>query len=264
MILLPILLWLANPALAAPQERYEAATAAAQQGDQASAAAALAAAVGEGGRHAAVYHALGNALYRERRLGPAIAAWRRGLALEPRNGDIAANLDRARRQATDRLDVPPPSYGPFFWQASLSARESALLASLALALPLWGLLLARLGKVWPRAAGLGARLAPLRGLGLASAGLGLLLVASTWMATRVTPGAVVVAPSVSARSALGPDGVELFVLHEGAEVRVAERGPDAALIVLPDERKGWVPQSALLDADPAAAWPAPDESRKSP
>lgn len=253
MIALALLLTLAH---ASPQASFDAASAAAQQGDQVVAAQQLVAALDAGGRHAAVYHALGNALYREGQMGPAIAAWRRGLVLAPRDGDIAANLDRARRQTLDRLDVPLPSYGPFFWQASLSTRESALGASIALCASLLALLLARLGRVWPPATSLVARLEPARGLAFASAGLGLLLAASTWMADRTAPGAVVIAPSVSARSALGPDGVELFVLHEGAELRVAERGPDAALVVLPDERKGWVPSSALLDTDPAAPWPA--------
>ena len=245
----------ASLALAAPQERFDQGITALRAGDAPAAEAALRQSLAEGARDPAVYHGLGNALYRQGELGPAIAAWRRGLLLSPSDGDIAANLDRARRETQDRLDAPAPSTGPFFWQRSLSPRQSGLLASalatLALAVPL----LSGLGKRVGSLRRVGALADEQRWIGWVALLLAALLGTSTWVAAAAPPSAVVGVPQVSVRSALGPDGVELFVLHEGAEVGVAEQTADATLVVLPDDRKGWVPALALISADPAAPFP---------
>ena len=221
----------------AQQTEYDAGIDAPRTGDYPAAAVHLVAALEAGGVDPAVYHALGNAMYRSDQTGAAIAAWSRGLALAPGDGDLAANLSRARGQTTDRLDPPQPALGPFFWQAWLSQRTSAALASLALTL---ALVLVGLRRYRPAAL---------------SAAISGLLIASTLLAHHATAGAVITGTSVSIRSALGPDGVELFVLHEGAEVAVAEQASGHTLIVLPDSRKGWAPTGALISTDPEDTFP---------
>lgn len=221
----------------AQQAEFESGIIAMRQGSYPVAAAELVAALEAGGVDPAVYHALGNALYRQEHHGAAIAAWSRGLALDPGSGDLAANLERAQAQTTDRLEVPQPAYGPFFWQVWFSLRGSATLASLCITVALVLL-------------GLRRR----RESAIAAAAGGLLLV-STIVAVDATAGAVVVGEAVSVRSALGPDGVELFVLHEGAQVAVEERTPTHTLVVLPDSRKGWAPSEALISTDPEDPFP---------
>lgn len=249
-----LLLLLGALAHADAQSSFEAGITASRAGDHAAAEARFREALAEGGRDPAVYHGLGEALYRQGELGLAIAAWERGLRLAPQNGDLAANLTHARKQTTDRLDPPAPELGPLFWQASLSLGQSAALASAGLTLALTGLLLIRGARPTSRAGALARRLIPLwSGLGAA----GLLLALSTLVAARQAPAAVVVVPQVSARSALGPEGVDLFVLHEGATVRLAETTESAAQVLLPDGRKGWITLSALASTDPAAPLPDP-------
>jgi hypothetical protein len=197
-----------------------------------------------GGRHPAVYHALGNASWRAGEVGRAIAAWERGRELAPRDGDLVANLDKARKQLTDRID-PAPRATPFFWQKAFSARESGLLASALLTFALAVVLAGRIRSI-PS--------------GLRTAGwLGffgsVLLALSTADALRDRNGAIVVADSVTAKSALGAAGVDLFVLHEGAEVRVLDESADMSLVGLPDERKGWIASAALVSTNPQAPFP---------
>lgn len=251
-----LLLIAALDAHAGAQGSFDAGVAADRAGDYAVAEQHFREALTEGGRDPAVYHGLGNALYRQDRLGLAIAAWRRGLNLAPHQGDLAANLDQARAQTRDRLDPPTVDVGPFFWQRSLSVAQSAGLASGSLTVLLGLALLRRLartaapGRLTRLSAALGGWVLPL----LSALGA-LLFGASTAMVLRERPGAVVVVPEVEARSTLGADGVGLFALHEGAEVRVLESSADAALIALPDERKGWVSWRSLASADPAAPFP---------
>ena len=233
---------------ATAQSSYESGVTALRSGDAEAAATHLAASLESGGRHPAVYHALGNALYRSGERGHATAAWRRAAHLAPRNGDIQANLDRVRREAEDRLD--PSGAGPFIWQRLLSPAESAWLASLLAALGL----AAAATRTWARRRGsagpaVGAETFALMGLSL-------LLATGTAFTALAPPGAVVVAPETSALSKFD-SGVELFILHAGAEVTLVEVYETHALVALPDERKGWLPLDALVSVDPAAPFPLP-------
>ena len=170
-----------------------------------------------------------------------------GLALAPRNGDIAANMDLARKGLKDRLEPPTTHRGVFFWQSALSPLESGIFASLAIGLGLW---ITVIGRV-QRLRGRGALSSTVAWTGAVSGLLGVLVALSTVDELNQRSGAVVVASGVEVRSALGPSGVSLFVLHEGAEVSVSDATETHKLIALVDGRKGWVTSRALLSTDPS-------------
>ncbi len=244
------------PAHARAQDAYDQAVAASRAGDNDAAVAQFAAALEAGAVDPEVFHGLGNALYRQGHLGHAVAAWTRGLQLAPTDGDLAANRALARARTQDRLDPPEAQTGPFFWQAVLPPATEALLAGGLVAL---GLVLQLVVVLRARARGWTARL---RWEAAVPVVLGLVLAMSAWLHARQLPPATVLASEVRVRSALGAEGVELFVLHQGAVVRTlesyADGGADAAVLVeLPDARKGWVPRSAVDLADPAAPFPLP-------
>lgn len=256
-MILALWLALASPALADGQAAYDQGVAALREGDPDAAVRAFADALQQGAVDPAVYHGLGNALYRQGHPGHAVAAWTRGLELDPTDSELSANRRYVQARTEDRLDPPEPHTGPFFWQALVSpafeARAAGLLVALGLLVQLGvGLLQRRKGQ----------RIG-LRWDGAALVLAGLVLGLSAFLHARRPPPTVVLVDEVRARSALGAEGVELFVLHEGALVRTVERyaGQDGAgaavLVQLPDERKGWLPASAVDVADPAAAFPLP-------
>jgi tetratricopeptide (TPR) repeat protein len=226
---------------------FQAGLTAIRSGDGTGALKGFEAALAEGARDPAVYHGLGNALYRLGHEGEAAAAWRRGLALDPRNGDIAANLDHARKSFTDRIEPPAMHRGAFFWQSFLSPLESGLMAALALAFGLWIGVWGRLQSLRGRG-GLASNTRLVAGV---SALVGLVLFASTLDAVSQRQGAVVTVAELEVRSALGPSGVSLFVLHEGAEVAIEDATNTHRLLVLSDGRKGWVNATALRSTNPA-------------
>jgi tetratricopeptide (TPR) repeat protein len=237
------LLALGLAACAGPaQDAFDRGHAAAAAGDHPAAVRAFEEALAAGAHDPAVYHALGNALWRAEAPGPAAAAWARGLALAPRDADLAANLARARAAAPDRLE-PPAGPGPLFvWEGLLAAGEVAGLAALA------------------AAAGLAALAQAARRRRPVPSGAWLALVAAVALsallaARRATPApAVITAPEVAARSDRSPQGVTLFVLHAGAHVAVAEALPDAVRVRLPDGRTGWVDAAGQRSTDPSAPW----------
>lgn len=222
-----------------------------RDGDAGAALVSLSDSLEQGGKDPAVYHAMGNSLYRLDRKGEAAAAWRRGLLLSPRDGDIAANLDHVRGEFRDRIDPPTRHRGVFFWQSQMAPIESATLSSIALAVAFGMGLFGRLRRLrhrgsLPSAAKWSAGIAAV---------VGVLLIVSTADAFYGRQGAVITAEKVDVRSALGPAGVSLFVLHVGAEVLVEERTDTHHLVALSDGRKGWVSASALLSTNPAEPFP---------
>jgi hypothetical protein len=227
-------------------DAFERGLSATRSGNHAEAVAQFRGALADGARAPETYHGLGNALYRQRR----------GLLLAPRNGDIAANLTRAQRDNQDALEPPASHRGAFFWQSAVSAKEGGLLASFFLSLGLWVVAIRRaraaFGGVAPTRQG--------NGVAAMMIGLGLVLGLSTLDAIDQRAGAVIVVTGVSVRSALGPEGVELFVLHEGAEVQLIEIDNGHALVALKDGRKGWLAAQAIITTNPSDSFPEPPAS----
>ena len=245
MTALLLAMMLAGPARAASaEESFTAGVSALRDGDAAAAVSAFSEAQAQGARSGAVYHGLGNAWYRSGERGRALAAWRRGLNLEPGNGDLEANVALARKGLKDRLDPPARRLGPLLWLSWLAPGRVLLLGA---ALVGSALSLGALGT-WRRRRG-GTWLLPR--LGLATGALGLVLAASPFLAPP-PDSVVVVAEEVDAVSALGDSGVVLFQLHEGAELLRLEEDREHVLVALPDGRKGWLPAVSVLSTDPAA------------
>ena len=167
--------------------------------------------------------------------------------MAPRDGDIAANLDLVRKSFQDRVDPPETHRPAFFWQSFLAPVETAWTAASALALALWLAVWGRLRVLRGRSP-LGASA---RNTALSIFVLGLLLSVSTLDAIEQRRGAVVIADEVDVRSALGPSGMSLFVLHGGAEVAIEDSTATHRLLLMSDGRKGWVHADVLLSTDPA-------------
>ena len=232
-------------ALANPASMLEAANDHYLAGEYAAAAQGYGTLIQTGHASGDLYYNLGNARYREGELAQAVLAWKRAEWLLPRDGDILANLDRARGQAVDGIatDSGPRIY---FLSRMLSVGEQAWAA--AWLLGLLGLLFG-----WRRARAGASLSIPVVLLGVPGALLLVSAAGEMHRQTRQTP-AVLVAPHVEATSA-GEGGVALFELNAAAEVVILERVGDKRLISLPDGRRGWVPAEALGEVRPAAPMP---------
>lgn len=181
-----------------------------------------------------LHYNLGNALLRDGELGPAIAAYHRSLRRLPRDQDVKANLEFARRTTKDALAPPAPSPWVstlFFWHFQMSRQELAWTV-VVLNFVLWGLL-----ALWLFRRGsellpwlVGGVLLFLLGSG------GSLLVHELWP-RRV---AVVLPPEVEARSGPGADAVVRFKLHAGTEVEVEDVTDGWVRIAGPNGEQAWL------------------------
>jgi hypothetical protein len=203
-------------------------------GDYATAAGLLEKLVLMGVQNGHVYYNLGNSQLRAGRIGKAIAAYIAARGLAPRDSDVRANLEFARKLTKDALT--PASANPvvrtlFFWHYSLSQREL-----------LWILVLVNLGLFATIGALTYRRDSEI--LRWLVAGL-LLLVVAVGASTAIrsvapTRVAVVVEREVDVHSGTHRDTVVRFKLHEGTEATVTDTQPGWVRLELPDDKQGWV------------------------
>src|ERR1044072_9259149 len=180
---------------------------------------------------------LGNALFKSGKVGEAIVQYRRAHYLAPRDADITANLEFARRYRVDRL---PPASGPLAQVVDdamhrLSIREAALLAALLFALAgaalsMW------IVRRWPALLATAAVFAAVALYGFAAR--------QTWASEVGGHPAVVVVSEVNALSGPSTEFKQILVMHDGTEVEIREARGDYLLVQLPGGG-GWVPKNAV-------------------
>jgi len=215
-----------------------------EQGNFAEAAAQYEAILHTGQISATVYFNQGNACFKAGQNGRAIAAYRKGLQLEPRDPNLRFNLDFVRKKATGFETKPLP-----LWQRGLTG----------LTLNEWTLLAVCAYWVW--FAFLAARqLRPqksLRAYTLSSAAATLLLAgclaaaayerAHRIEAIVIAPNAVIrVGPFEEAQVAFqAPDGSELVILDQ-QERTVGDKKQTWVQLQSPSKRTGWVQKDQVI------------------
>ncbi len=200
---------------------------------------------------------LGNTHARRGELGLAVASYLRAQRLDPRDGDIRANLARVRGQIRDLAlvgDQPPVFIREF---ADLAGRLTVDEWAAAVLVLVWALA-ALVAWGWYRE----EFSENLRRVGLTLAAL--LLVSGAvagwrWYGERVVDTAVVVAGETSVRSGPADTFPALFVVHDGLAVRLEEARGGWVRVSLGGDWRGWLPRTDLVrvggdhDAAPAAA-----------
>ena len=189
-----------------------------------------------------LYTNIGDAFFRGEDYAHAILYYERALKLDPSFGDARHNLEFARTMVQDRIDSVPE----FFlvtWMRQLGWKLPsdawAVLSLVLFAGFVAMLLLFLLGR------GAGARKAGF------FTGIALLLLSAgaagfaTWQKRDYlhADGAVVISAVVPVKSAPGAgDAKDLFVLHEGATLRLLDSVGGWVNIELSDGRQGWMRQ----------------------
>lgn len=199
----------------------------------------------EKGESADIYYNLGNSYYKAENIAKAILNYERALLLKPGDNDIRFNLEMARNKTVDKVE---PVNEIFFvtWIKSLMSLTGAdswgkiaiatfFLFILALALFIFG---KQIG---------------LKKIGFTSAIIFFIAVLITNLfayqqkeALNNRTNAIVIAPSVTAKSTPNEGGTDLFILHEGHKVSIKDGSmKEWKEIRLEDGNVGWVPTTAI-------------------
>jgi hypothetical protein len=248
----------------APAERFREANGAYEAGDFAGAETEYRDLLESGYREPEVYYNLAAALYKQGRLGRALASLHKARRLAPRDGDILYNLEFLRSLTRDKLLAG--NRGPLEslfrkLHRSLTLSETLWIAFLLQAIAVLLLLgivyweapfVRRLVRVLYfahplRFGGLRPRTVHRVHLALVLVLLGLAVVSAGTkiVGERMRTWAVVVRDEVDVTSGPGRDYTVEFVLHEGTEVALEEERGRWARIGLPGGLSGWVEREAL-------------------
>lgn len=189
---------------------------------------------------APLYYNLGNTYYKMKEYAKAILYYEKALKLDPGNEDIKTNLEIANLAVVDKINTIPQSFIARWWndlKSLFSANGWAWMSVLAFAL----LLLCLFAFLMSRRPGL-------RKAGFLMGLLALLVLAmSVLFAVEKTRDlkhqdeGIVMSPTVTVKSSPSPTSIDLFVLHEGAKVRVMDEANGWNKIKIADGSVGWLP-----------------------
>jgi tetratricopeptide (TPR) repeat protein len=189
-----------------------------------------------------VYYNLGHAYYQVGDTGQALLYYLRAQVLNPRDGDLSANIALVR---TERVDIEGDETGILDGLAALTTGVLHLLelvTLIGLAWALWcGLLAVHI--VQPRWREM--LRGPLLVIGVLTLLGGLLLVSRVYVAEN-RPAAVVVAPRAQVMSGPGADYLPLYPLYAAAEIRLVDSRDGWIRFSLPDGRQGWLPGEVVV------------------
>ena len=197
------------------------------------------------GESADVYYNLGNAYYKSENIAKAVLNYERALLLNPADEDIQFNLELARSKTVDKV---APEYKFFLmeWLEGiinlLSISAWSILAVVSFVFMLLTLLLFLFGK---------SVSTKKTGFIIALFSLFITIFANLSALHRYhylteRNDAVIMEPSVTAKSTPSNSGTELFVIHEGRKVKISDDSMrEWTEIELEDGNKGWIPSSSL-------------------
>lgn len=194
---------------------------------------------------APVYVNLGDAYFKDGDYPHAILFYEKALKIDPSYSDASYNLEYANSFIQDKID-PVPEFFLSTWMKkvarALDSNAWAFLSLIFLALTAVGVLIFLVaGPAWARRTGFFSAVVLVL-LFAFSAGF------SFWERKSYThaDGAIVMSPVVSVKSSPSSESAtDLFILHEGAKVRVLDQVGDWKNIELADGRQGWLETSDL-------------------
>ena len=191
-----------------------------------------------------VYYNLGNACFRQMRMGEAIYYWEKAKQRMPADQETRANLELANLLLVDRIEAPadPLPMRILAWAGELfTITRWSRVALLLFALLNISFSIYLLTK--------NARIASFAFGGCFALGLVFLLSAGLWSwklyESAYRKEGIVVGQKVDIRSGPGMENIAVFTIHEGIKVRVRESSSGWYQIILPNGWSGWLPQQYL-------------------
>jgi len=227
-----------------PDRLFNDAVAAYQRGRFDSAASGFLRLAQGGVDDARVWYNLGNAHFKSGRIGAALVAYRRGLRLAPRDGDLNANYRYVRLFAADKIEPVGVFFLERWWRVAvdrLSLYEARTLA----AVMFWIAILLTVWRLWPGR--VASKLLPAWVIvvswcfWLGATGTA----ATSYRRDVANASGAVVAVKTEVRGGPGNDYALQFVAHDGLEGSVERTESGWYLVRFPNGVKGWIAASAF-------------------
>lgn len=188
-------------------------------------------------KNSCLYYNLGNAYFKSGQIGKALLNYQRARFLKPRDQDINANIQFLRNYRIDKvLTIENPiikiianlfhflSFQEAWFWSALSFFVTMLLLTLAVVF---------YRKILAYLAIIGAIIF-----------LYSFISWQIWQGERSSVRAVIIVPEVTLRSGPGQDYKDIYIAHDGLEVRILESRGDYSLVQFPGGG-GWLETKAI-------------------
>ena len=197
-----------------------------------------------GVENGAVFYNLGNACFKQKRIGAAIYYWEKARQVLPHDADVRTNLELANLYVVDRIEERPDPL-PIRWLRSAIGvftmeQESWLVLGLFLVA---NTLVAFCIRTRRPSVALRALVSACV-VGLLAMCCAASLAWKVYESKHVRKG-VVVAEKVEIRSGPGTDNITVFTIHEGIVLRVHSQVSGWYQVSLSNGWSGWLPANAV-------------------
>lgn len=227
-----------------PESLFDQGNSSYQQGDFAAAEKYYRQVLESGFENGPLYFNLGNACFKQKKLGPAIYYWEKARLLLPSDRELRENLELANLLIVDQIDTPEDPFPVRVLRGirdMLTIRqESRLVLSLFLATNVLFFLYIVLKS---------SRHAFRALIGFFIAGALTVLLAAS-LAWKIhdrdfRQHGIVLEQRVDVLSGPGEENITVFTVHDGIKVRIHASTDGWYQISLPNGWNGWLPQSAV-------------------
>jgi len=193
---------------------------------------------------AELYYNLGNAFFKQQDFTRAILWYERAKRLDPANEDIDFNLNVANTRIADKIEPLPELFYKRWYNGLVRLMPVdtwALAGSVLFLAALFGLVLFTVSRVLIlRKAGFWMAVT-LIFFSLVT----FLLAWSGYSFSNSTREAILITPTITVKSSPDEKGTDLFVLHEGAKVRLMDHIGEWYEIRIANGSVGWLPKNSL-------------------
>jgi len=192
-----------------------------------------------------LHYNLGNAYFKNGRLGLAILHYEKAIKSMPRDSDLKSNLEMARLRVADQVEAPRL----LVWELLDRARDFYAMNTLAcISLTVYLLFIALIAVYFflPRGKWKKAAFAAAAPVFILFILLFTTFLWRIWLDKNVQQG-IIIAEKVDVLSAPDESGQILFSLHEGVKANMEQHLNPYVEIRLPDGKKGWIPQETIAE-----------------
>ncbi|MDR1632024.1 MAG: tetratricopeptide repeat protein [Dysgonamonadaceae bacterium] len=202
------------------------------------------AALKENGESATVYYNLGNSYYKINKIASSILNYERALLLAPGNGDIHFNLEIAKLKTVDKIEP----VGEFFLTSWFHSIEDSLSTDAwsRFAIACFILLIGCLFLFFFSRKILIKKLGFYAGICLfVLVVFGNIFAYNQKKSLTQRDSAIIFVPTTTIKSSPADSGTDLFILHEGAKVKLKNKISNWNEIETADGNVGWIKSSEI-------------------
>jgi hypothetical protein len=191
-----------------------------------------------------LYYNLGNAYYRDGKLGLSILYYEKALKLSPGDDDVIHNLTLANTKTVDKINTLPKFFIFQWWESFLSL--FSLTGWMRIAYIFYLVLLAAIGLYFFAKSPSSQRYSFFSGL----IAVLLLIIAVIPLIVNLNremniKSGIMIEPSTTVKLAPDKTSNDAFIVHEGLKVRELDQVENWVKIRLQDGKEGWVPQNEI-------------------